>query len=257
MDSPIVVKTIDKALSIIELFLDKSEPLSAVEIHRALNIPKPTVSRLTRVLEYRGYLTKTENNKYWLGSKILQLASIINEQLELATLARPIVKELRDCTHQTVHLNIIEKFERVCIYCLQGKGDVRGYMVVGQRSPLHIGASAKLLLAFNDDRFINEYIEQYKLSDKRFGLINSNELWADIHQIREKGYCVTIKQRTRDGIGISAPIREVSGRVIAAVTITAPATRIDMIDCYIAKVMEAASEISSLLGYTNKKTGAF
>jgi DNA-binding IclR family transcriptional regulator len=45
MDSPIVVKTIDKALSIIELFLDKSEPLSAVEIHRALNIPKPTYDK--------------------------------------------------------------------------------------------------------------------------------------------------------------------------------------------------------------------
>jgi DNA-binding IclR family transcriptional regulator len=249
--SQLTVKTLEKALLIVDLFLQETEPLSIGEIHRHLNMSKPTVSRLARVLESFGYLVKQDNNKYWLGTKILQLASVINEELELATLAKPAIKKLRDATNETVHLNVVENFERLCIYCLQGKGYLRGHVTVGHRSPLHIGASAKILLAFMSDSFINNYIDKF-LRDN-CGSAYIDELWTDINKIREMGYCVTVKERTQDSTGIGAPIRNASGAVIAAIAMTFPATRDEaVVSDFIAKTIEAAKEISASLGYSGE-----
>lgn len=250
MDEQGTVKTLEKALFIMDLFLSQREELSIAEIHRELNMSKPTVFRLTKVLESFGYLVKRENNKYWLGSKILQLSMVINEKLELCALAMPIIKNLRDTTGETAHLNVPENFERVCIYCLHGKEEVRAMMQVGQRSPLHVGASAKVLLAYRSDACISKYIKQYQLSDASFGPIYANRLWDDVRKIREQGHCITDRERTKDGIGVSAPVRDVSGSVVAAVAVTVPATRDKVaIDRYRELVNQAAKEISIQLGF--------
>lgn len=253
MQEQVTVKTLEKALSIMDIFLAEKKPLSIAEIHRNLNMPKPTVLRLTRVLEAFGYLTKRENNKYWLGSKILQLSLVINEQLELCTLAMPVIKKLRDITGETAHLNVPENYERVCIYCLQGTEEVRAMMHVGQRSPLHVGASAKVMLAFMSDQFIASYIEHYRSSDASFGPINTEKLWGEINQVRDRGYCITERERTRDGIAVSAPVKDASGKLIAAIAVTVPATRSQFeINRYLTAVIQAAKELSVQLGYSHK-----
>jgi DNA-binding IclR family transcriptional regulator len=76
---------------------------------------------LVKVLETNKFLVKkTHSEQYWLGSKVLQLAAVFSEQSEISALATPILLDLRNSTRETVHLNIREENERVCIYCLEG-----------------------------------------------------------------------------------------------------------------------------------------
>lgn len=239
-------RSVERALSILDVFLKEKRPLSIADLHRSLDLPKPTVFRLVRGLESFGYLVRKDNdsNKYWLGSKILQLSSIINEKSDLSSLAMPILKKLRDETRETAHLNIIEKDERVCVYCLHGTKEIRYVVNIGDRSPLHLGASAKLMLAYMTDDFINQYIKRNQITD-------SQKLWDQLLKVRKQGYCITVGERSIDGIGVSAPVRDASGKVIAAIAVSAPAARLsrEAVERYTLLAVKSAGELSSQLGH--------
>lgn len=242
------IRSVERALSIIDVFLKEKRPLSIAEIHRCLDLPKPTVFRLVRGLETFGYLIKrdSESNKYWLGSKILQLSSVINEQSDLPVLAMPILKKLRDETKETAHLNIIENNERVCICCLHGTKEIRYVVNIGDRSPLHLGASAKLMLAYLNDEMIRQYIERNKVPQP-------DQLWQQLLKIREQGFCITVGERSIDGIGISSPIRDAYKKVIAAISVSAPVSRLsqEAIRHITTLVIKSSEDLSLQLGYTN------
>lgn len=239
-------RSVERALSILDVFLKEKRPLSIAELHRFLDLPKPTVFRLVRGLESFGYLLRKDNesNKYWMGSKILQLSSIINEKSDLSTLAMPVLKKLRDETKETAHLNIIEKDERVCVFCMHGTKEIRYVVNIGDRSPLHVGASAKLMLAYMSDEFVNQYIKRNQITDPE-------KLWDQLLKIKKQGYCITVGERSIDGIGISAPVRDASGKVIAAIAVSAPAARLSRaaVERFTALVVESAGELSSQLGF--------
>lgn len=185
--------------------------------------------------------------------RTLQFTLAINEQFELVTVAKPVIDKLRNVTSETTHLNIQEGFERVCVYCIQGTGEVRAYMRLGQRSPLHLGASAKVLLAFRSDLYVEHYIKDYLLPDPAFNQMAPAVLRESIKQIRELGYCITDRERTRDAIGVSAPIRNVTGEIVGAIAITCPSTRCSSeVEFYKNEVIKAAQEISILLGFLPK-----
>jgi len=251
------VQSVMRALSILDVFLKEKKPLSIAELHRLLDLPKPTVFRLVRELEAFDFLKRMNNdaNKYWIGSKILQLSFMYNEQFELYVWAMPYLRRIRDETKETVHLNVMEKNERVCVYCLQGTEEIRYIVNVGHRSPLHVGPSAKIMLASMDDDFINQYIADHKPLETLSGPLDPECLWAQINKIREQGYCVTMGERNKDGLGIAAPVRDASGKVIASISLTLPVMRKDHVplERYIEMVVKESLELSAQLGYVRRQ----
>ena len=169
--------------------------------------------------------------------------------------AMPYLRRIRDETKETVHLNVMEKDERVCVYCLQGTEEIRYMVNVGHRSPLHMGPSAKLMLASMDDEFINRYIAEHKPLETLHGPLDPECLWSQIKKIREQGYSVTMGERNKNALGIAAPVRDASGKVIAAISLTLPIIRKDQVplDKYIETVVKESLDLSVQLGYVREK----
>jgi DNA-binding IclR family transcriptional regulator len=243
------VRAVERALIILDALKEDIQGLS--ELSRKTNLSKATLLRILNTLIKHGYVSYNQNTqKYDLGIRILQIGMTVSERLDLKKVASPYLEHVWKVSEETVYLNIRNGNERLSIDCLNGKKDVRVVAYVGNNSPLYVGASGKAILAFLDQEEIDEYLEKVVLEKIAPGtIIDIDVLRKDLARTRKLGYATSFEERMSDAKGVSAPIRDINGKVFASISITAPSNRTDE-DCelYMQLVTEASREISKKLG---------
>jgi IclR family transcriptional regulator, KDG regulon repressor len=251
-------QSILKALDILDLFDDRHTELALVEISKTLNMPKPTAFRLLQTLESRGYVKKERYSdydiRYRLGLKLLELGNLVTEQLELRRVALPFMKDLRDLIDEVIHLVIIDHYEAIYIEKVEGLQALRLVTRIGKREPLHVGSGPKLLLAYQPVEFIEEYINNLdfnQLNDR--GALNRRELVAEIKEIQENGFAVSKGEQDPDTIGVSYPIFNYKGKMVASLAVSGPAIRFfgERGQHIQEQTKLFATKISQALGYLN------
>lgn len=240
-----LVQSVERALEILSLFSIDQQTLSVSEIAGKLNLPKSTVFRLLSTLKSRNFIEKEPySQRYHLGYKVYDLGNAYAIRLDLRKLAYPIMKELHHTTGETVHLNILDSRERVCVEQIESTHQIRSSIRVGMRSSPCFGAAGKVLLAFSPENEITEIIKYENLtSDQEVSL--KKELKA----IRETGHIVTIGDRIEDKISISAPIFDSYGDVTAGLSLSGPIERLKVrIETLVEDTIYAAKTISLKMG---------
>ena len=122
---------LDRITAILEAVADSPDPLPPAVIARTLNLPLPTVSRLTRELASRRYLQLEErSNCYSLGSRSLAWGYAARPARLMTTIV-PEMERLRDATGETVSLHVRSNDLRVCIAEVQSLESVRRVVQLG------------------------------------------------------------------------------------------------------------------------------
>ena len=148
------VRSVDRALNIMDCFTREHPRLSLNEISKMLNLSPSTVSRIIATLENRNYLRRDPQSLlYSLGYRLTNLGAICLETSDLREIARPHLVELRDYYNESVGLYVLNKGQRVCADCVQSTQSLRRVIEVGTQKPLTRGASGKLLLAYMEEKF--------------------------------------------------------------------------------------------------------
>lgn len=251
------IQSIEKAFAILEKFSHRKKEFSVTELSQDLGLPRPTVSRIIGTLAGLGYLKKSSDTKrYTLGLKFLHLASIVQESLVLRDIATPVLHRLRDLLSETVYIDVRDGWERVCIESFQGLEQVRTFVEIGQRSPLHIGADSLMLLTSLADEEIDEYLEKVQLVPYTENtIVDPLVLRVKIREAKEKGYTYSAGEYHPGSACLSAPIRDRAGKIVACIAISFPTSRAvpSYINIYRDSIISAALEISTLNGYEHKE----
>lgn len=250
------IGAIVKVFKILGCFSFEEEEHGISSFAQTLKMPKSTVSRLVMALETYGYLEHNPlTKKYKLGYTLFYLGSIVQRQMRIREKALSIMYELRDKTGESVQLNVIRENERMCLEYLEGGHDLKTFVHVGQRSPLHAGASAKVLLAYLDEEKIEEIINQNKLEQITENTITDpQKLKGELAEIRRRGYAYSVSERILGAVSVSAPLKDYTGRVIGGISISFPEVRAteEKVDHIVALVKQAAKQVSFQLGYDAK-----
>jgi DNA-binding IclR family transcriptional regulator len=251
------LRTVERALSVLESFTAEETECSLADLARKLRLSKATVSRLLSTLLKHGYIDRTpDGSKYCLGVKLFYLGSIVAKTMKLREVALPIMYELRDATEETVHLNIVDGNQRLCIECVEGRHELKVTTHVGQRSPLHAGASAKVLLAYQDTETIEKILSRSRLSRITSTTITEPEkLRKELEEIRNRGYAVSRGERIHGVVALSAPVRDRTGSVVASLSVLVPETRAEasrIEDVLLPLLLAKAAELSFRLGYSRE-----
>lgn len=248
-------QSVIKALKLLDYFKEYPE-LTLAEISELDHMPKPTAYRLVSSLEACGFLVKTRNTshdvKYRMGLKLLELGSIVAEQLDYRRIALPHMKELNLQVKEAVHLAVLEGEEAIYVEKVEGNNHIRLNSKVGGRMPLYAGSAPKLLLAFLDDVKVEEIVRKSELQKFTVNtIVDKGELVEELKKIRSQGYSYSEAEFYPDTAGFSFPIRNYSGEVIAALVISAPMIKFkkDNTELILEKMKETAQKISSDLGY--------
>jgi len=143
------IQSVERALSIIELFNEKNFELGTQEISEQLLLPKSTVHGLIKTLESKQYLTKNpDNKKYKLGIPFFKLGGLVSQSFDIKKVASPYIKDVSSKVNETVHLVLYIGNEALYVDKEEGAHSLRMYSQVGKTAPLYCTGVGKAILAF-------------------------------------------------------------------------------------------------------------
>ncbi|MDK2823537.1 MAG: IclR family transcriptional regulator, regulon repressor [Clostridia bacterium] len=246
------IQSVDRALQIMEVFSSEKRELGVTEIAQSLGIHKSTVFGLLATLENRGYVEQNlENGKYKLGLKLFELGNLVQEGMDLRSLAAPFIAELVDKYGETVHLVIHDKGEVVYIDKRESLSNIRILSRVGSRLPMHCTGVGKCLLAFMAEEDIQLVIKKGLRPFTPNTIIDAEKLKQELATIRNNGYAFDLEEIEMGLRCVAAPIKNHKGEVIAAISLSGPSMRMDeekMLQL-IEPIKTAALKISRSLGF--------
>jgi DNA-binding IclR family transcriptional regulator len=220
--------SLKKGLDILGCFCFDDKSLSVQEISARLKIPLSTTYRYVETLEERGFLTRKANGKaYKLGYMVFQIGKIGFLQMRLIDSALPQMKSLASLSGETVLLMMVSGFKALCIESIESDRLIRLSLKRGASLPLHAGAPSKLLLAYQNESFIEFFLENASLIRYTPKTITDPEtLRRELLQIREQGFAFSSQEVDPGDCAISAPIPDENENLIAGLALAGPLERI-------------------------------
>jgi len=248
------LNSIQKALHIVMAF-SAEHPLWGVrELSARLGFSPSTVQRLLGTLKQYAFVDQdAETRQYRLGNVYFQILHVLQSTCPVTRMAGAFMKHLASRTQETVHLNVIDGIERLCVDSIESPQKVKASMPIGERSPLYAGASAKCLLAFSSQDFIDKYLNEARLVPlTERTTVDPDELRREFRLYQQRGYVSTLGERTPGLAALSAPVLDHSGMLVAAISLGLPELRYHDKEhwkyCY-ESLMEIASSLSRAIGY--------
>lgn len=222
------VQSVDRAISVLEI-LARSGGAGVSEVAADIGVHKSTAFRLLGALEARGLVEQNQDRgKYQLGFGILRLASAIPGRLDLVRQARPVLDELAAEFDETVNLAVLRSHYVVNVDQAHGSAAVAAQNWVGQLTPLHATSSGKVLLAHFADTQRAALLDAAGMARYTDHTITTRKVLAAQLQVAlAEGYATTFEEY-EDGLNaVAVPVRDHTGAVVAAVSVSGPAYRLD------------------------------
>jgi len=250
------LKSVVKALQILEAFTIDAPELSIGDLQEKLSIPKVSIYRFMRILINRGFIRQNPHTRrYSLGIRVFELGSIVLRNFELRKIAFPLIDDLSKASGETVHLGVLDGLQAVSIEGVESDRSLRISVPIGKRVFLHSTGIGKAILAFLPDEEIDRIINGVGLP--RFTpntIAERTALLKGIQAIRQYGYAVDNEENEQGVRCVASPIFDADKRVVASISISGPAMRIpiERIPELAEMVIKTTRSISRALGYPSE-----
>lgn len=252
-----LVQTIARTALILESLGQYPNGLSLGELSEKVDLPKGTTHRLLTSMAYFDFIRQDQVTKhYHLGFKLVELGNNLLSHIDIRKEARPYLIDLSEDVQETIHLVVLDQNKALYIDKVDlhsRRGGLQMVSRLGSRNPLNCTAVGKVLLAYMPEMNAEIIIQQID-SDRRTNntITDPSELKRHLNMIRAKGYAIDDEENEIGVRCVAAPIRNEIGKVVAAMSVSGPTTRItiEKIDEILkARVMKTAMRISRKLGY--------
>ena len=245
------LKSLDLALRVLGSFSDERRERGVTELARDFAVSKATDYRVLVTLERHHYVVQNPvTGRYQLGTRLGQIIQSAGPRLDLATEAQPYMEQLRERTGEVVHLDVLDGDEVVVIAKLDGLQPVQVISKVGDRGPAHCISTGKAILAYADTQAFDQVVAGSLARYTERTHATASSLSRELTRVREAGFAVNWGEWRAETRGIGAPVVNSSLRVIAALGICGPATRLtdELVYDIGPAVADAASRLSVHLG---------
>jgi DNA-binding IclR family transcriptional regulator len=185
------VGVLDKAVLVLDVL--ESGPHSLAGLVDATGLPRPTAHRLASALVAHGFARRDDDGRFALGLRLAALGRAAAGGLDLADAARLALEKLRDQTGESAQLYVRDGSRRVCVLSLESPHGLRTIVPLGASLPLDRGSAGRVLRG--DD-------------------------------VGRRGWVESVAEREPGVASVSAPVRDGTGHVVAAVGVSGPIDRI-------------------------------
>ncbi len=237
------VQSADRALAILAAFSSARAELGVSELAAELGMHKSTVSRLLAVLQARG-LVRRDGDRFSPGPELARLGILAVRSLALAQVARQPLERLAERTGETINLAVRQGTQALNVDQVQSAHFVGMTDWTGRGAPLHATANGKALLAFGDGGLPEalEPLTPRTIADPAL-------LEQELDEVRRRGYATAVEELELGLHAVAAPVFDSAGNCIAAVSVSGPSYRLDVLERVGEACAATAAEISSCLGY--------
>ena len=242
------VRAVERAMRILSCFDGQHAELGVSEVAQATGLHKATAHRILMTLFNGGFLERTaDGERFRLGLRLMELGLGALRSLDFRRAAFPYMQQL------------VERFQEICTLSMFDRGQVLYVEVVhsqrsltiaarvGRHLPVHCTASGKLLLAFLPTEVVEPVLDAPLVIYTEKTITAPDELREELKVVRQRGYALADEEFEVGIWAISAPIRDMDGNVIAALSIPFPTNRLrrERIPEIAQALLEAANAVSA------------
>lgn len=245
------LKTVEKALDLLDLVAASEGPMAASEISGQLGMTLSSTYKFLTTLTSRGFLDyQSEGKSYRLGAKYLHYAQVVHRDLNFSRAAHPYMVELSSVTRETVHLGMPDGIYGVFVDKIDSSQTIGVQTKIGTRKLLNSGATFKAMMAFIPNETFEELCS-YLLENYEEGKRLVEEARDQRKLIRRDMIAVTFSEFQTGVAAIAAPILGIQGHLIGSMAIAGPIERFtpEQVERYIPLVKAACQKLSRSFGY--------
>lgn len=243
-----------KALVTLELFADRSRPLTSTEISTQLGLSRQAVHRQLRQLEDLGLVLRLPEDQFMLGPRAKSLATRILQASHIMPEIRPVLERVVSLVGETCNIGMLDGYELVYIDRVECNWPLRVQLRPGSRVPSHCTGIGKLLLAHLPSRRRQRLLSIMPLPRFTENTITDPATLSDhLRQIRRQGYSVNNQEDSVGLIAIAVPVRNRSGHVMAGLAVHGPEARlpIEKAKTYLGDLNAAAELLGEALEFSS------
>lgn len=243
------VQVISRMFTLLDILAQHEEPVSLKEIARQAGLHPSTTHRILNDMTIGRFVERPEAGSYRLGMRLLELGNFVKARLNVRDAALGPMRDLHKLIQQPVNLSVRQGDE--IVYVERAYSERSGMQVVraiGGRAPLHLTSVGKLFLAADDVQRVRAYATRTGLAGQTKNSVTQlGRLEAELAQARLTGMARDNEELELGVRCIAAGIRDDHGKLVAGLSISAPADRLD--DGWLAKLQATTAHISEALGY--------
>lgn len=243
------IQVIERMFSLIDVLASREEPMPLKEIAERTGLHPSTTHRILNDLAIGRFVDRPEAGSYRLGMRLLELGNLVKGRLNVRDAALAPMRELHKQIQQPVNLSMRQGDE--IVYIERAYSERSGMQVVraiGGRAPLHLTSTGKLFLAADDPQRVRAYATRTGLSGHtRNSITQMPVLERELSKARQYGIARDNEELELGVRCMAAGIYDDQGRLVAGLSISAPADRLD--EGWLPKLQSTAREISLALGW--------
>ena len=220
-------KTLIKGIQLLQLLVESGQPWTVSGLSKALGLQPSNAHRTLQTWCALGFVAQSEHTgEYHCTLKLFEWGNKVAGGFDVKRLAREHLLQLALISQETIHLSVLEGAEIVYLDKIDSPQPVRAYSELGGRAPAHCVATGKALLAFNNASAL-ELMPSPLARPTPHTIGTLKKLKAELALIREKGYATNFEEWREEVHGLGAAIFDRNGVAVAAVGLSAPASRLD------------------------------
>lgn len=246
------LSSVTAAIRMLKTFSEEEPEIGISTLAKKLKLAKSTAHRLATTLLAEGLLEQnTENGRYRLGIELFALGALVRRRLDVSRQALPFLHELREKTDETVHLAILDGTSIIYLFNLESNQAIRMRSYIGVRKPAFCTSEGLVLLAHSAPDVVGRVIKEGLMARTPKTNTSSAALLKVLEEVCVEGFSVDDEESEIGMRGIAAPVRDMNGNVIAAISVGGPVQRLTKkaLRGFTPDLMNAAEGISTRLGY--------
>ncbi len=251
-DANYQVRALARGLAVLACFTPESPRHTLADLCLQVNVPKGTLYRLIETLCAAEFLEQTSSGTLALGVKTFEIGAAYLTQIDFPQDARVALEELAVTCKETASLGVLSKGEVVYVAIEHAQREIGIQSQIGTRHPAHCTALGKVMLADLSDEEVEDLLRKSGMVALTEHTITSPAaLLGELQGVRTRGYAIDNEERAYGVKCMAAPIRNYTGRVVGAISISGPAFRVsaETLPGLIGAVTAAAAGVSRRQGY--------
>lgn len=252
-ESKTSIQVIERMISLLDTLARHPDPVSLKELSRITGLHPSTAHRILNDMVLTRFVDRAEPGSYRLGMRLLELGNIVKSRLSVREAALDFMRTLHRKTQQTINLSVRQGDEIVYIdRAFSERSGMQVVRAIGGRGPLHLTSTGKLFLSIDEPKAVRAYATRTGLTGhNKNSITDLTKLERELSLVRARGYARDNEELELGVRCIAAGIRDDSGKLIAGLSISAPADRLQ--DDWVDDLVQTANQISATMGYVPQK----
>lgn len=247
------VKSIEKAIKLINTLAASNQAMSLQELSNQTGFAKSTIHRLLATLRANDMVEQSmQDGRYQLGIRLFELGCAISNNWNVAAIARPYMQNIANELNESVCLAILSRGEALIMSFLESTSAFHVVSKVGSRLPAHCTVQGKILLSYLSPPQLRHIIRERGMQIYTPHTIHSIEaLETELQITRERGYAIDNSEFHIGLHSVAAPILNHTGEATYSIAVVSMFHSVESPEFQRAKqlIIEAAADISRVLGH--------